>query len=76
MGFIFRKSFSLGPFRINFSKHGIGWSVGVPGCRRTVSATGKKKMTYSIPGTGMSWVKHETINKKSKQNNKKSAETD
>ena len=67
MGFIFRKSFTIGPLRINFSKHGIGWSFGVPGYRRTTSATGKKRTTYSIPGTGMSWVKHESPKSKSEK---------
>jgi len=67
MAFTFRKSFSLGPFRINISKNGIGWSVGVPGYRRSVSATGKKRTTYSIPGTGMSWVKHDKDQAKTKK---------
>jgi len=33
MGFSFRKSTSIGPLRINFSKKGIGASVGIPGIR-------------------------------------------
>lgn len=33
MGFYFRKSLSSGPFRINFSKNGISYSVGVKGAR-------------------------------------------
>jgi hypothetical protein len=33
MGFYFRKSAKLGPFRLNFSKSGIGMSVGVKGMR-------------------------------------------
>jgi len=33
MGFYFRKSAKLGPFRINFSKSGIGTSFGVKGLR-------------------------------------------
>src|SRR5687768_8299297 len=33
MGFYFRQSARLGPFRINFSKSGIGLSAGVPGFR-------------------------------------------
>ena len=64
MTFMFRKSFSLGPIRINVSKNGIGWSFGVPGYRRSISATGKKRTTYSIPGTGMSWVKHDKTESK------------
>ncbi len=33
MGFYFRQSARLGPFRINFSKSGIGLSAGIPGFR-------------------------------------------
>ncbi len=33
MGFYFRKSYSLGPFRVNLSKSGIGVSFGVKGAR-------------------------------------------
>lgn len=33
MGFFFRQSTRLGPFRINFSKSGIGVSTGIPGFR-------------------------------------------
>jgi len=33
MGFYFRKSKKFGPFRLNFSKSGIGASVGVKAAR-------------------------------------------
>jgi hypothetical protein len=33
MGFYFRKSAKIGPFRVNFSKSGVGMSVGVKGLR-------------------------------------------
>jgi hypothetical protein len=33
MSFYFRKSVRLGPFRLNFSKSGIGVSAGIPGLR-------------------------------------------
>ncbi|WP_105204573.1 DUF4236 domain-containing protein [Neobittarella massiliensis] len=57
MGFRFRKSINLGGgFRINLSKSGVGYSWGVPGYRTTHSANGKKRKTYSIPGTGLSYT--------------------
>jgi hypothetical protein len=49
MGFYFRKSANLGPFRINFSKSGIGGSLGVPGVRITRTARGT---TYVTVGKG------------------------
>jgi len=55
MGFSYRKSVRLGPFRINASKSGVGWSVGTRGVRTTVSATGRRYTTFSIPGTGVSY---------------------
>ena len=56
MGFRFRKSVKLGPLRINFSKSGVGYSYGVKGYRVTHTATGRKRTTVSIPGTGISHI--------------------
>jgi hypothetical protein len=40
MGWFFRKSVGLGPLRVNFSKSGIGYSVGVRGARFGVGPRG------------------------------------
>jgi hypothetical protein len=40
MGWYLRKSFGLGPFRLNLSKSGIGYSVGVRGARIGVGPRG------------------------------------
>lgn len=52
----FRKSINFGPFRINLSKSGLGYSVGIPGARITKTAKGNTRKTISIPGTGISYV--------------------
>lgn len=57
MGFRFRKSFRAGPFRLNLSKSGVGWSVGTKGARFTKKAGGGTRSTLSLPGTGLSYVK-------------------
>jgi hypothetical protein len=41
MGLFFRKSFKLGPLRLNLSKSGLGASIGVKGARVGVDAKGK-----------------------------------
>jgi hypothetical protein len=73
MGFRFRKSINLGGgVKLNVSKKGVGVSAGVKGLRVSVGADGKKRVTASIPGTGISYV--ETIGDKRKkplQNNKR-----
>lgn len=57
MGWRIHKSVNLGlGFRINISKSGIGYSWGVPGYRKTVKANGGTRTTYSIPGTGVSYI--------------------
>lgn len=56
MGIRYRKSVNLGPLRINFSKSGVGYSVGGKGYRVTKTATGQVRRTASIPGTGISHV--------------------
>lgn len=55
MGLRFQKSVNLGPFRVNVSKSGVGFSVGRRGVRAGVSATGRKYTTVSLPGTGISY---------------------
>ena len=57
MGMRYRKSIKAGPFRINLSKSGMGWSVGGKGYRYTKTANGRTRTTTSIPGTGISWVR-------------------
>lgn len=56
MGFRFRKSMKLGPFRFTLSKSGISASAGVKGFRVTKRADGKTQTTMSILGTGISHV--------------------
>ena len=57
MGFRFRKSINLGGgFKINLSKSGIGYSWGTKGYRISRTARGTTRRTYSIPGTGISYV--------------------
>lgn len=55
MGFHFRKSKKAGPFNFTLTKKGIGWSVGSKHVRFSNSATGRKSVRASIPGTGLSY---------------------
>lgn len=48
MGWSFRKSKSFGPFRVNLSKSGVGFSFGVKGARISTSRRG----TYVTLGAG------------------------
>jgi hypothetical protein len=52
MGWSYRKSFGSGPFRINFSKSGISYSMGVKGARVNIGPRG----TYvSLSSHGISY---------------------
>jgi len=55
MGFSYRKSVRAGPFRINLSKSGVGGSLGTRGVRTTVTPSGRRYTTFSVPGTGLSY---------------------
>ncbi len=57
MGFTYRKSVNLGPFRVNLSKSGLGYSVGGRGFRVGTTPRGKKYTSFSIPGTGVGYRK-------------------
>jgi hypothetical protein len=53
MGFSYRKSVKMGPFRMTASKSGISYSAGIKGARVTRRADGKVQRTLSAPGTGL-----------------------
>jgi hypothetical protein len=55
MGLYYRKSVSFGPFRVNLSKSGVGYSVGGPGFRTGTSARGRRYTTFNLPGTGIGY---------------------
>lgn len=55
MGWRYRRSVKLGPLRINFSKSGVGYSVGGKGYRVTKTAKGTVRRTVTLPG-GISHV--------------------
>jgi len=55
MGFFYRKSINFGPFRVNLSKSGVGYSVGGKGFRVGTSARGRRYSAFSIPGTGVGY---------------------
>jgi hypothetical protein len=57
MGFYYRKSVNLGPFRVNLSKSGVGYSVGGRGFRVGTTPRGRKYTSFSIPGTGVGYRK-------------------
>lgn len=56
MGFYYRKSVGLGPFRVNLSSRGVGISAGVKGFRTGISGSGRRYNTFSIPGTGVRYT--------------------
>ncbi|MEI6656477.1 MAG: DUF4236 domain-containing protein, partial [Verrucomicrobiota bacterium] len=49
------KSVNVGPFRVNLSKSGVGYSVGGRGFRVGTSARGRKYSAFSLPGTGVGY---------------------
>lgn len=57
MGWRYRRITNIGPFRLNFSKSGIGYSVGNKFARVSKKANGGVRTTATIPGTGISHVK-------------------
>src|ERR1022692_2294083 len=50
MGYFFRRSARVGPFRLNFSKSGVGGSVGVKGARLTMTPRGTTYVTVGSHG--------------------------
>jgi hypothetical protein len=57
LGWYFRRSLGFGPFRVNLSRSGVGWSLGGRGFRKGVDARGRRTTHVSIPGTGIGYRK-------------------
>lgn len=57
MGWSYRKSISAGPFRLNISRSGVGYSVGGKGFRTGIRSSGRKYTSVSVPGTGLRYIK-------------------
>lgn len=69
MGFRFRKSKKILPgVRLNFSNKSVGVSLGGKRARVSVSSSGRKTYSASIPGTGISYVKTSSEKHTSGQN--------
>lgn len=56
-GLHFESRGGVGPFRVNLSKSGVGYSVGTRGMRTGVSARagGCKYTSFGVPGTGIGY---------------------
>jgi hypothetical protein len=57
MGLRFRKIFTSGPLRSTFTGKGMGWSIGVPGLRLGIAASGGLYITLGLPGSGFCFTK-------------------
>lgn len=53
MGWNLRRSINFGPVRMNLSKSGVGYSVGIRGFRVGRDSKGRKYRAVSIPSTGI-----------------------
>lgn len=60
MGFRYRKSRKIGPFRVTLSKSGVSYSFGSKFARVTKRADGRMQTTVTAPGTGLSYTATES----------------
>lgn len=71
MGFNFRKSIKIMPgLTLNLGKKSSSISIGPRGAKLNINSKGKKRLTTSIPGTGLSYTQNigsNTSRKKSKE---------
>lgn len=58
MGWIYRKSYRMGPFRTSVSRRGVGTSWGLSFFRFGVTSDERRYLRVTIPGTGLYWMKY------------------
>lgn len=69
MGFRFRKSVKIAPgVRLNLGKKSTSVTLGGKGARYTVSSTGRRTKSVSVPGTGLSYSESTKSNSNDKIN--------
>ena len=69
MGIRFRKSIKIANgVRLNLNKKSVGLSIGGKGAHVSVNSSGRKSVTTSIPGTGLSYTANLSRKKNSKPN--------
>ena len=74
MGLRFRKSFKVAPgVKVNIGKKSSSVSFGGKGARYTVSSSGRRTKSVSIPGTGISYVDTKTPGSGNKKSASKSS---
>ena len=56
MGWRFRRRRSVGPFRFTVSKRGVGASGGAGGVRVGASPGGRRWLSFTLLGTGLSFL--------------------
>lgn len=61
MGWRFRRTLSVKPFRFVVTRRGIGvgtgWNWGIPGLRFGVNPSGDRYVSIGIRGIGLYWIK-------------------
>jgi len=80
VGWRFRRTMKILPgVRLNFSRSGVSWSVGVRGLRLTLGGKTGPRTTVGLPGSGISytktWPKHREIAPTDRQPQPASLET-
>jgi len=58
MGWRYRKTKNIGPFRTTLSKKGLGTSFGLIGFRFGVIPDGRRFLSFGIPGSGLYYIKY------------------
>lgn len=77
MGFRFRKSFKVAPgVRLNLGKKSASVSFGGKGFRHSISSSGRRTTSVSVPGTGLSYVSSKSSKKKKQKTSKNLSEHD
>lgn len=57
MSWRWRKSLAQGPFKLNLSRSGVGWSINLGLFRYGITPEGRRYVGAGIPGTGIYFYK-------------------
>lgn len=61
MGIGFKKSYRVGPFKVNLSKSSLGISLREGPFSQSINSKGKGRTSATVPGTGVFYRKYENL---------------
>lgn len=67
MGIGFKKSYKMGPFKLNLSKDAVGVSLRMGPFSQSINSKGRGRTSATLPSTGVFYRKYESFDNRNEE---------